>query len=103
MYLVGSRAFSLYNDQQRYYRNQVSEMKLSEKGYKLIVKLYQLPFILVMRRTMLMLFPFAVLGSIASVFNVSILSRTGFIGNIFYITQWLPHVARIRQCLQPSV
>ena len=77
-------------------RNQVSEMKLSEKGYKLIVKVYQLPFILVMRRTMLMLFPFAVLGSIASVFNVSILSRTGFIGNVFYITQWLPHVARIR-------
>lgn len=71
-------------------------MKLSEKGYKFILKLYQLPFILVMRKTMMMLFPFAVLGSIASVFNVSFLSKTGFIGNVFYITQWLPHVARIR-------
>lgn len=71
-------------------------MKLSKKGYALIVKLYQQPFFQVMRKTMLMLFPFAVLGSIASVFTGSILSNTGFIGNVFYITKWLPHIARIR-------
>lgn len=68
-------------------------MKKISKG---IVKLYSFPFIKTMRETLLTLFPFAVLGSIASVFNVSILSKTGFIGNVFYITQWLPHVARIR-------
>lgn len=71
-------------------------MEFSQRLVNLALRLYRFSFVKVMRKTMIALFPFAALGSIASVINVSILSSAGFIGNVFYITKWLPHVARIR-------
>lgn len=71
-------------------------MEFPQKLVRFGIKTSQNSFVRVVRQTMIMLFPFAALGSIASVINVSILSSAGFIGNIFYITKWLPHVARIR-------
>ena len=71
-------------------------MNFSQKIINFALKIYKFSFTKIMRQTMIILFPFAALGSIASVISVSILSNTGFIGNIFYITKWLPHIARIR-------
>lgn len=71
-------------------------MQFPQKIVNFGMKIHEHSFAKVMRQTMISLFPFAALGSIAEVINVSILSSVGFIGNIFYITKWLPHVARIR-------
>ncbi|WP_290033456.1 PTS transporter subunit EIIC [Ligilactobacillus cholophilus] len=71
-------------------------MEFSQKFVNLTIKMREKSFVKVVRQTLAMLFPFAALGSIASVINDSILSSEGFIGNIFYIANWLPHIARIR-------
>lgn len=51
----------------------------------------QLGFIQVVQRTMLTLFPIALIGSVAGVLSYGFFSPSGFLGSIFYVKHWLPY------------
>lgn len=48
------------------------------------------PFIQVLRRTMIILFPLALVGSLAYFLSQVCFAPTGFIGNVLHIRRWLP-------------
>lgn len=50
----------------------------------------QLPFIQVLQRTMLTLFPIALIGSFAYLLSRVVFSPNGFIGNVIAIRSWFP-------------
>lgn len=52
--------------------------------------LNQRSFLVVVRQTLLPLFPFALIGSVAQMILKTMFSDDGFFANIFYFTEWLP-------------
>lgn len=48
-------------------------------------------FYVVLRQTMIVLFPFALVGSFARVLRTALLDPQGFGGTILQVTKWLPH------------
>lgn len=56
-----------------------------------LVYFRQLSFIQIVQRTMVTLFPIALIGCIAGVISAVFLSPNGFIGSVLYIKQWLPN------------
>lgn len=53
-------------------------------------RLNQRSFLVVVRQTLLPLFPFALVGSVAQMVLKTIFSDDGFFANIFYFSNWLP-------------
>ncbi|WP_283583694.1 PTS transporter subunit EIIC [Limosilactobacillus difficilis] len=60
------------------------------KLVKRLVRFRQLPFIQVLQRTMLTLFPVALIGAFAWLIARVFLSPAGFLGNILAIKSWFP-------------
>ena len=58
--------------------------------FKTIVRLRRLAFFRVTDRTLMMLMPLAVVGSIFQFLWQSVFSPTSLISNIFYFDKWLP-------------
>ena len=58
--------------------------------FKTIVRLRRLAFFRVADRTLMMLMPLAVVGSIFQFLWQSVFSPTSLISNIFYFDKWLP-------------
>ena len=58
--------------------------------FKTIVRLRRLVFFRVTYRTLMMLMPLAVVGSIFQFLWQSVFSPTSLISNIFYFDKWLP-------------
>lgn len=56
-----------------------------------LVKMRQLPFIQILQRTMVTLFPLAIIGSGAWIISQVFFSPTGFLGEITYLRHWLPY------------
>lgn len=56
-----------------------------------LVSFRQLSFIQIVQRTMVTLFPIALIGCIAGVISYVFLSPSGFIGSVLYIKHWLPN------------
>lgn len=54
-----------------------------------------LTFIRVTRRTLAVIFPFALLGAIARMFLTTVFSPDGYLYNIFNLGDWLPRAARL--------
>lgn len=55
-----------------------------------LVRFRQLSFIQIVQRTMITLFPIALIGCIAGVISYVFLSPSGFLGSVLYIKRWLP-------------
>lgn len=76
---------------------------MADKLMNAITKLYERSFMRVLRRTVVMLFPFALLGSLAAVMATSVLAPIGFANRVFAINEWLPFATKIRTaCLDLS-
>lgn len=63
---------------------------------KLLTRLKSYSFFQILQRTLVILFPFALLGAFAQVLSTSFLSVGGFFGSIFKINAWLPHYQALR-------
>lgn len=56
-----------------------------------LVKMRQLPFIQILQRTMVTLFPLAIIGSGAWIISQVLFAPTGFLGEITGVRHWLPY------------
>lgn len=59
---------------------------------KWIIKFNQYAFIQVLQRTLIILFPLAVIGSFTWVISDNLLAQNGFLASIFRVHQWLPQM-----------
>lgn len=64
---------------------------MHEQIVEKMIKFRHTSFIRVLRRTLISLFPIALVGSIAQVISSDFLSEDGFIYNIIYLYNWLPN------------
>lgn len=55
-----------------------------------MAKLRQRPFLRALSRTMTMLLPFALFGSIARVILITVFYGDGFFNDVFYLSRWVP-------------
>ncbi|MCP0886809.1 PTS transporter subunit EIIC [Ligilactobacillus sp. WILCCON 0076] len=62
----------------------------------IMFKLRRTSFACVTRRTLVMLFPFVLLGSIAQIFQVTVFSKNGFVNSLCNLSNWLPHFNKYR-------
>lgn len=65
-------------------------MANSEKIVDALVRFRQLSFIQIIQRTMVTLFPVALIGSFAGILSFVCFSPDGFLGSVLYIKHWLP-------------
>ncbi|MCH4057197.1 PTS transporter subunit EIIC [Lapidilactobacillus gannanensis] len=63
---------------------------------KILTRMKGYSFFQIIQRTLVILFPFALLGAFAQVISTSFLSVGGFFGSIFEINAWLPHYQALR-------
>lgn len=54
------------------------------------VRFNQYSFVQVLRETLIMLFPVALVGSIVWIISDNLLSTNGFLANVFHVRDWLP-------------
>lgn len=73
---------------------------MSVKVLNAVTKLFERSFMRVLRRTVVMLFPFALIGAFASVIANSVFAPFGFANSIFSIYQWFPFATKIRTICQ---
>lgn len=63
---------------------------MKRRGYQFLQWLTHSSFISIVHDTLLALFPFALVGSIAQMILKTMFSEDGFFANIFYFSEWMP-------------
>ncbi|WP_234002738.1 PTS transporter subunit EIIC [Lactobacillus sp. CBA3605] len=69
----------------------MSEQQLIKRLVPTIVRVRQMNFYQIVQRTVMLTFPFVLIGSFSQIIQVTILTKTGFIASIFHLSKWVPY------------
>lgn len=62
-----------------------------------MIKVQQKSFYYVLRKTVIILFPFVLIGSFAKAVNRGLLVKNGFGGQVLHIYKWLPYCSKLQK------
>ncbi|BDZ30452.1 PTS transporter subunit EIIC [Lactiplantibacillus sp. WILCCON 0030] len=69
----------------------ISEQQIIKRLVPTVLRVRQTDFYRVIQRTVMLTFPFVLIGSFSQIIQVTLLTKTGFLASIFHLSTWVPY------------
>jgi len=69
----------------------ISEQQLINRLVPTFLRVRQTDFYRVIQRTVMLTFPFVLIGSFSQIIQLTLLTKTGFLASIFHLSTWVPY------------
>lgn len=69
----------------------ISEQQLIQKMLPTLLRLRRTNFYRVIQRTLMLTFPFVLIGTFSAIIQQTVLTKSGFFASIFHLSQWVPY------------
>ncbi|KRO28431.1 PTS transporter subunit EIIC [Lactiplantibacillus fabifermentans] len=69
----------------------LSEQQIINRLVPTLLRLRQTNFYRVIQRTVMLTFPFVLIGSFSAIIEQTVLTKTGFLASIFHLSKWVPY------------
>ncbi|RRK09846.1 PTS sugar transporter subunit IIC [Lactiplantibacillus garii] len=69
----------------------VSEQRLIQRLVPTLLRLRQTNFYRVIQRTLMLTFPFILIGTFSQIIQLTVLTKSGFFASVFHLAKWVPY------------
>lgn len=69
----------------------ISEQQLINRLVPALLRIRQTKIYRVIQRTVMLTFPFVLIGSFSQIIQVTLLTKTGFLASVFHLSTWVPY------------
>lgn len=69
----------------------ISQQQLIQRLVPRLVRFRQTNFYRIIQRTLMLIFPFILIGTFSQIIQLTVLTKSGFIASIFHLSKWVPY------------
>ncbi|MEW2859018.1 hypothetical protein AB1A63_13260 [Lactiplantibacillus paraplantarum] len=69
----------------------INEQQLIQRLVPRLLRVRQTNFYRIIQRTLMLTFPFILIGTFSQIIQLTVLTKTGFIASIFHLSKWVPY------------